>query len=275
MGKKGLKVSQASEMTGPVGELVSFIVDMSEALKSVATATIPEMTDQMKARVQQIATAAATMATIISAELAKAFPKATYTKKKKKVVKTGGEALAALLAGAEVSGPLGEVMGVVGETLSILQTMTEVDPRLFEVPANAFSRLGAIVANMATTLSASLSSITVPDAVLTAAQRLQTLADALLSVLEVMRGVSEVDAGNFGTAGWSNLVSAANGMVNASSSLPGLQGSVLAAGKTAGGDTYLIQVENLNATSPAQAGKATTAIITKLAEAKRRNGRGH
>lgn len=273
IGKAGLKVQHASEMTGPVGELVSFIVDVSEALNTVAKSTIPKLTDDMKSKVRQIAQAATSLATIVATELAKAFPKATYKKRKKKVVKTGGEALADLLAASEVSGPLGEVMGVVGETLSILQTMTEVDPRLFEVPADAFSRIGSIIANMATTLAASLSSITVPDAVLTAASRLQTLADSLLSVLEVMRGVSDVDAGNFGTAGWSNLVAAANGMVYASNSLPGLRGTTVAAG-TVGGDTYIVQMENVNATSPAQATKAATATVVAMAQAKRRTSRG-
>jgi hypothetical protein len=88
-----------------------------------------------------------------------------------------------------------------------------------------------------------------------------------------MRGVSDVDAGNFGTDGWTNLVAAANGMVYASNSLPGLSGTTMASG-TVGGDTYIVQMDNVYATNPEQATKAATATVVAIAQAKRRTGRG-
>jgi hypothetical protein len=51
MGAKGQKVSHAGEMSGPIGELVSFISSISEALAAVVTVTVPAVTADVKANV--------------------------------------------------------------------------------------------------------------------------------------------------------------------------------------------------------------------------------
>jgi TP901 family phage tail tape measure protein len=273
LGKKGQSVQHAAEMTGPIGELVSFISEMSDALTTVASSTIPALTDGMKTKVQQIAQAAATMATVISAELAKAFPKAKTTGKGKRKKTTGGESLADLLAASEISGDVGNVLGVMSDTISILTAMTEADPRLFEVPANAFTRLASIISNMVATISASLATLTIPDAVLAAADKLKTLAEALQSVVNLVSS-----AQSSGANGWSDVIGAANAMTRASGGLTGSGSAALAyagSGALGGGDYYQVSVsiDTVNASTPGAASEASgaiaTAVITKLAHAKR------
>jgi TP901 family phage tail tape measure protein len=266
--KKTKKVKSAAEVAGPIGELLDFVVSSTEALHSISTMATYSLNASAKRAVAKLVKVSVQVAAIIANGLNKAFPAAKGKKKK------GGKKRARLLSGAALVGPVGEIFGVVTDTMDMLKAMTEIDPRMFEVPAGAFERVAAIISRMADTMSASLSKVVVTDAVLTAADRLKNLAESLLAVLEVMRGVAEVDAGGFGTAGWTNLMSAAGGMVNAASvALPGVSSPAASSGSL----TVQVSIGQVNATNPTQAENAGAAIaasvISKLATGKRRTGR--
>jgi len=236
-------LEDAGPLAGPVADMLGLITGISDTLTMLTTTAVPAMTAAVAQKARTLAQAAVQIAQIVQEEVNKVFSS--------EASKTG------LASTAATAGPLGEVLGVAGSALDLLKSMTEVDPRLFEPPAGAFARLGAIIKTMAATFVADLSGIVIPDSVMTAIDRLKLLADALLSVLDVMRGVSEVDAGNFGTAGWTNIIGAANGMVNAASalgigndlSIAGVSQSTASAGsvaigdgrgsETAAGDTYV------------------------------------
>jgi len=286
VGSKGQGIQNAAAMAGPVGEMLSFIVDTSELLRTIATSTVPAIGADMKANVANLAKAVAEMASVVASALVTAFPKAKTTGKGKNRKTTGGEALANLMAAAEIAGPAGSVAGLMADTIGVLQTMSEVDPRLFEPPAGAWARIGSIITSMVAEVSGALTGVMISDQVLTAASRIELLANALMSVLDVMKAISDVDAGNYGTAGWSNLVAAAGGMVTASASLPGISGTgvtgtaVAAAASGGGGDTIILQLGEVKLMSgtEAEAKRAGLAIGTEaarvLAKAKRSTKRG-
>jgi len=216
---KTTKLTRASEKSGPVADLVSFVADLSETLRTAATVTVPDLGSEAKANVEKLVAASITVANIVAAEINAAFPK-TKNKKKAKSRKD-------LLAAAEMTGPIGDVMGLVSSTLDILQAMTEADPRLFEPPADAWGRIAGIIRNCVQTVGGALEGIKVSDQVLTSADRLQQLADALMAVLEVMDKITEM-----GGHSWDDLVYEAGGMVNAAQRLPGGGGGSTAASST-------------------------------------------
>lgn len=276
-GKNAKKVKTAGELAGPIGSLLDFIISSNEALQKLSTMSTAVLPATAKQAAQDVAKMSVSMSKVIQSELNKAFPKAKTVGRGKRKRKVGGGQLRDLLAAAGTTGPLGSVLGVVSTTLDILQAMKDTDPSEFIGSNNAFAKLGVIVQNMATTMSASLSTITVPNSVLTAASRLQTLADSFMSVLEVMKSVRDVDAGSFGTTGWSNLVSAAGGMTQAASNLPSLSAGasrgLSLAGDGAGGDVIIVEMDNVYCTNPAQAGMVAKAVATKIAVAKKRTER--
>jgi hypothetical protein len=63
-------------------------------------------------------------------------------------------------------------------------------------------------------------------------------------------------------------------MVNASSNLPGLSGMTTVASGSAKGDTYIVQMGTVYATSDKQAAAVATNVVRKIAAAKRSTGRG-
>ncbi len=225
--KKGKKLQEAAEMLGPIGDAVQFVADMSEVLKTLASSVMPAETAGIKANAQRIAKLAVDMAQVIATEINAVFPKGKWVKKKKKWKFTGGDKRKALEDAAEAAGPAGEVISLIADTIGVLQTMTEVDPRLFLPPAGAWDKVATIIREMVNAMTTGLEGITISDAVLKSADKIRQLADALMAVLEVMRGISDVSAGNLGNVGWQNMIDAANGMVNASQRLPSFTGALL------------------------------------------------
>jgi TP901 family phage tail tape measure protein len=78
-GKRGVKLSQAAETSGPIGTLVDFIVGIAETVNELATATFPTITAEVKANVVRITKTAADLAKSIAAAIKQAFPKSIST----------------------------------------------------------------------------------------------------------------------------------------------------------------------------------------------------
>jgi hypothetical protein len=248
-------LTDAAESAGPASTLVSFITDSMEALKTFATTAMPTLSADWQARAQVVAANVVALVKIVATELSNAFASAADWLENSSGLAESSQSIISLIS----------------DSIGVLQAMTEVDPRLFEPPANAFIRVGAIIVDMANSVSTALAGIVISDAVLVAADRVKQLAESLLSVLEVMRGIRDVDAGNFGTTGWSNIVSAAGGMVNAASGLPGVGGASYAGG---GGMQNVTFTGPIYASTPEQAKQSAASFAREYALAVRRTGRG-
>jgi hypothetical protein len=152
---------------------------------------------------------------------------------------------------------------------------------------NAFARLGDIIRNMVETLAAGLSGLVVPQNLIKVTDDIKIVADNLMSVLDVMKAVAEVDAGNLGKAGWSNLIGAAQGMLGAAGTLgigvpaPATatvpSGSDVTVNGGRGSDYTFIFDGPIYATTPAQAEQSANAlasqITVRLAKATRKTKR--
>lgn len=79
VGSKGERVQQAATMVGPVGELLSFVTEISESLTTISTATFPQLTDEIKANVRALAQQAAELAKTVALTLKEAFPRGIST----------------------------------------------------------------------------------------------------------------------------------------------------------------------------------------------------
>lgn len=270
--KRTKRVKRAAEVVGPLATIVEFVSSITEALKNLQTVTIPSAAADLRGRGRAVAQQVIAIASTVAAEIEATFAASSAER-------------ARLLDAAAMIEPMQSVVSLVSDSMSALQTMTDVDPHLFEVPDGAIQRMSRIVRELTTSVSEEIASITVPDTVLDAASRLQTLAQALMSVLDVMRGVAEISAGSLGDAGWKNMIDAANGMVSAASAL-NVGGGVIVgpyvltpAGATAAGDTYNINISGpINARSETEAKAAANQIaqqtIHALASAKRKARRG-
>jgi hypothetical protein len=104
-GKKGAKLGQAAETSGPIGDLVSFISSISEALDAVVTITVPAITNDVKANIVRLTVAAAELATMIAEAITAAMPAGIP---------------------AAVTDRTAAISGVIGEVTDMVTALTEM-----------------------------------------------------------------------------------------------------------------------------------------------------
>jgi hypothetical protein len=146
-GKTAKNIKSADALTGPIGDLVSFLASITTALAQLGT-SVPGLAAGWKANVTTIVGEAANLSKVVAAAINSAFPQTkgkAATKNAAAVAPTAGKAGAGVIAADTLTGPIGDLLSFFNNITASLTTLSTST-----IPAMVASWPAQVTAVMAT-----------------------------------------------------------------------------------------------------------------------------